>query len=154
MSNDSQILLKNIQKMFSNNSTAINAEHQWLKKLNNSRGPGKHELELAVAVLLVDLASCDQNFDQQEYEVIVNGLKRMFGTQRHEVRALINEATTVLSGMRGPSRFAEILRETLPPEQKAVIMDIIDQTIAADNKEDGFEAYLRSKFAEMLGIKH
>lgn len=154
MSNDSQILLKNIQRMFSNNGVAINSEHKWLKSLKSNKGPSKHDLELAVSVLLVDLASCDQNFDQQEYEVIVNGLRRLFGTQRTEVRALINEANTLLAGLRGPTRFAELLREHLPPEQKVAIMDIIDQTIAADNTEDGFETYLRHKFAEMLGMKH
>lgn len=154
MSKDSQILLQNIQRMFSNNNVAISQEHKWLKDVGKNRGPHKRDLELAVAVLLVDLASCDQNFDQQEYEAIVNGLKRMFGTQRHEVRALINEATVLLQDLRGPTRFAELLRDNLPAEQKQKIMEIIDETIQADSVEDGFETYLRHKFADMLGIKH
>jgi uncharacterized tellurite resistance protein B-like protein len=113
----------------------------------------KKELELALAVLLVDLASCDQNFEQQEYQVISNGLKRMFGTGKSDVQALVNQANTVLKNLRGTSRFAEMLKDNLSHEERQHVMELINEVIDADGQEDGFETYLRHKFAKLLGFE-
>jgi len=147
-----QILMQNIQRMFSNNNVSVPQEQPWIKKAKKS-GLSKHDLELAVAVLLVDLASCDQHFDPVEYEVIVGGLRRLFGTQRHDVKSLVNEAVSMLSGMRGPQRFGDQLRENLPLEQRQIVMEIIEECIAADGQEDGYETYMRHRLNEMLGLK-
>ena len=148
-----QVLMQQIHKMFSNNNNALIKERGSLNFASRRGGHSRTELELAVVVLLVDLASCDQNFDPQEYEVIVNGLRRLFGTQRHEVRALVNQANLLLSSLRGPAKFAELLAKALSVEQKNQVMEVIDECIMADSIEDGYETYLRHKFAEMLGIK-
>lgn len=117
------------------------------------KGIQKQELELAVAVLLVDLARADQNFDRREYNTICVGLKRLFGTSPQEVTALIHKATLALSGLRGVNKFGDLLRESLKPEERAKIMEIIDEVIKADGTEDGFETYLRAKFADLLAIE-
>ncbi|RMD86622.1 MAG: hypothetical protein D6808_02930 [Candidatus Dadabacteria bacterium] len=110
------------------------------------------DLEFAAAVLLVDLASIDQNFDMVEYQAIVNGLNRIFGTTHEEVQEMVNRANRVLKQLRGTSRFGELLRKNLPETERKAIMDLINEVIMADGKEDGYEIYLREKFKEMLGL--
>lgn len=113
----------------------------------------KQDLELALAVLLVDLASCDQNFEMREYNIIQNGLKRIFGTTKDEVSKLINQANNTLKNLRGTSRFATELKDNLDPQARQAIFQVIEEVIAADGVEDGFETYMRHKFADLLSVE-
>lgn len=149
-SNADGILRNTISGIFQNHQEAFKPKQPIRTKSGASLQ--KSELELALTVLLVDLASADQSFDPQEYHVITDGLRRVFGTTKSEVQALINQATTVLSNLRGVSRFATLLKDNLDHEQKQAIMEIIEQVIQADGVEDGFETYLRHKLAGMLGM--
>ncbi len=147
-----QILSQTINNIFANNQAAL-LHHLSLKGTKGKNAPSKRSLELAMAVLLVDLAGCDENFEQREYQVIVSGLQRMFGTSRSEVSALVNQATLELANLRGPSRFAELLKENLNLQERQRIMQIVEEIIMADAKEDSFEIYLRNKLANLLDLE-
>lgn len=111
-----------------------------------------NELELALTVLLVDLASSDQDFDQQEYTVIVYGLMRLFGTQKQHVSTLVNQAQNQLRNMRGINRFSSLLKENLSLEQREAVMEIVEDLIHSDGEEDDYEIYLRHKLMGLLGV--
>lgn len=145
------ILRGAIQNLFTNHNSVINRGMSHFS--GGSKKAQKRELEFALTVLLVDLASCDQNFEMREYTIIQNGLKRVFGTTKDQVSALINEANTTLKNMRGSSRFASQLKDSLSMDQRLAIMEIVDEVIKADGVEDGFETYLRQKFAELLCVE-
>ena len=151
MSEDSKAVPGAIDNMFVTNNNMLTQHIQSVFKSGKTKN-SKKELELALTVLLVDLACCDQHFDQQEYHVITRGLKRVFGTQGAEVSNLINEALETLQQLRGTGRFATLLKDQLSVEDKRAIMEVIEEVIAADGTEDGFETYLRHKFAGLLGI--
>jgi uncharacterized tellurite resistance protein B-like protein len=151
MENNTDDFLRNaIQGIFSKNSETTEAKKKFVPKDPN--GASQKDLEVALTVLLVDLASCDQNFDPQEYHIITNGLRRLFGTTKSEVTALVNQANVTLQQLRGVGRFATLLKDNLEHEQKQAIMEVIEEVISADNEEDGFETYLRNKLAGMLGM--
>jgi uncharacterized tellurite resistance protein B-like protein len=143
------ILHSAVQDIFQNNEKLLPKEHRSNKL--SAKTP-KKDLELAMTVLLVDLAACDQHFDIQEYNIIQNGLRRVFGTSKAEVTALINQANQTLKNLRGSGRFASMLKENLDQTQRAAVMEVIEDVISADGVEDGFEIYLRHKFADLLGI--
>lgn len=150
MSNSSQnTLLNTMDKIFANTQGFEKSVRAQLPKNKNLQ---KRELELALTVLLVDLASCDQNFEPREYQMISAGLRRMFGTTREQVQALVNQANLVLKNLRGTNRFAQLLKDSLSSEQRQVVMELINDVIATDGVEDGFEVYLRHKLSDMLGV--
>lgn len=122
------------------------------KRAAEKRGAKKTELELALVVILVDLASCDQNFDSEEFQVISRGMRRVFGTQKTDILELIQRAQGVISNLRGTASFAQLLRDNTSSTQKELIAQLIEEVIAADGVEDGFETYLRAKYYEILGI--
>ena len=138
--------------------TIFNSQQQVLGEAGTTTKIGakskakKPELELALAVLLVDLASCDQNFDPKEYAVIQNSLVGLFGTSKEQVQQLVNQANLVLANMRGVNKFADLLKDNLTDDEKHAIFNIIEDVIKADGQEDGFEVYLREKFKTLLGI--
>lgn len=144
-----RLVVDTLNNLFAKNNAVNQRRDAYRKKkqVNNK------ELEVALAVILVDLASCDQNFEPQEYAVIQKGLTRLFGTDKSEVSALINQATTVLGNLRGSASYVKKLKDNLSLEERQTVMDIIDDVIESDGVEDGFEVYLRTKFADLLGIE-
>lgn len=126
--------------------------NQKKKNLAKEKGIETRQLEVALAVILVDLASCDGSFDQTEYTIIMSGLMSVFGTPKDEVSALVNQAKVQLQGMRGTSGSAALLKQYLDMEEKTAIVEIIDELIASDGIEDGFETYLRAKTIDLLGL--
>lgn len=150
MTSQRNILQTTVADIFQNNEQVISRQ---LRPAASGKKLNKRDLEVALTVLLVDLAGCDQNFDMQEYNLIQNGLRRVFGTSKTEVTALINQANLTLKNLRGSSRFATLLKDSLDAQQRAVIMEVVEDVIHADGVEDGFETYLRHKFASLLGVE-
>ncbi|MCB0339034.1 MAG: TerB family tellurite resistance protein [Bdellovibrionales bacterium] len=131
----------------------LTAQDQTFHKCPRVRSRAKrHNVELAVAILLVDLATIDQNFEMQEYNVIVDGLRRLFGTTPRDVSALINQAQLVIANLRGTAKFAELLKEELTHAEKTSVLSVINEVIDADGERDGFELYLLNKFTDILGL--
>lgn len=126
------------------------------RHLNTKQGErkiSKEKLEIALAVILVDLASCDQNFDNHEYHAICEGMRRVLGTSKTEVGALVQRAQIAIANLRGTSNFATLLRDNLSDDARSSIWEVIEELISADGVQDGFELYLRNKYAELLGIE-
>jgi uncharacterized tellurite resistance protein B-like protein len=113
----------------------------------------QQQLELALAVLLVELASSDEGFAQKEYQVIIMALHRVFGVARDRAQRHINEAVTILKNLRSTSKYALRLREHLTSKELTLVARCIDDVMDADGVQDGFEIYHRTRFRELLGIQ-
>ena len=135
------------------NLTAVPDSAQTKHRRPRPKMPTVDDLELALTVILVDLASSDQKFEPQEYQIINAALYRLFGTPRDKVQKLVNQATLVLANLRGTTRYAELLRDHLDLEHKQLIIQMMDDLILADGEQDGFEIYLRHKFLDILGFE-
>lgn len=146
---NSNVLGQAINNIFTQHDTFLSDEKLKLKKKNKAP---KFQLELALSVILVDLASCDQDFHSQEFQAVSRGLRRVFGTQKTEVLELVHRAQAVIANLRGTANFAKLLSDNTSPEEKQAISGVIEELIAADGVEDGFESYLRKKYYGILGI--
>ena len=145
---DNYLIDQTIDRIFVRSETF--APH--LPELNRSKRRAKQkELELALTVILVDLASSDENFEQREYQAISIGLRRLFGDSK-DLKMLVNRAQLALSNLRGTQSFADLLRENLSEDDRKIVAEIIEDVIRADGVEDGFEQYLRLKYAKLLDI--
>lgn len=148
---DSNVLRSTINSIFEQNNTLL-AGQEKAQTTGKKKRKNTADLELALTVLLVDLASCDQAFEPQEYQVISNGLMRIFGTSKSNVQSLVNRAQSTLQNLRGVDRFGAMLRQNLTEEEKRATLEIIDEVIQSDGITDGFEVYLREKFCNLLGL--
>jgi uncharacterized tellurite resistance protein B-like protein len=119
------------------------------KKVLSSTAP-LHELEYALTVLLVELASSDENFDQEEYHTIMLSLQRIFNTDRSKVKEYVNRATVSISQVRGTTAYARLLRDNLSLEDRKIITDIISELISSDGKHDPFEVYHQNRIKHIL----
>jgi len=118
--------------------------------LNDLTSEGKHETELAFAVLLVDMAMIDQEFEPREYEYIFGIFEKHFGLSRDEITSLIKHASSLIGQQRGSHSFALQLQENLDKEERQKMIEMLRGLVQADDKEDGFEVYLMQKFEKIL----
>ena len=119
----------------------------------NKKKPTQHQLEFALTVILVELATSDDDFDRNEYETICNGVAEVFSTSRAEIMNLIESAEAMLATFRTSTEYLELLSENATYGQKITIMKIIDEVIQADGVTDGFELYHRAKYARYFETK-
>lgn len=146
------ILSDVINEIFVQERAALRAEYGFSRSKTSTKKQKRDDIEFAVAVILVDLASCDQNFDQVEYDTILAGLHRVFGINQIEVAGLIQKANMAMQGLRGTDNFAKLVRDSLPQDKREEIMRLIDSLIAADGVLDGYELLLRRRYAQLLGV--
>lgn len=113
----------------------------------------KDELELAATVILVDIACSDGHFDPPEYEVISDGLRRLFGTTKDRVKSLVNQSQQILGGLRGTSAYIAKIRDNMSESDREAVFAVVEDLSAADGEEDPFEIYLKNKLKAALGLK-
>lgn len=144
-----------MEKMFSNNQSMFKQGQGQLQSkvaVKNLSGKQK-EIAFAVTILLVELSSSDQNFDLTEYNVISNGLRRLFGASKEDVTSLVNQATVILQNLRGTSQFSGFLKDNLGLDERKLVLELIDELINADGKVDDYEIFLRHKYIRTLGLE-
>ena len=104
----------------------------------------------AYAVLLVDLALADQHFDKRERRVIEETLIDLFKVSVKDAGHLIGEARNIVSSFRDPSTFIKKIKEEYSYEERNRLYEVIERIIAADERENPSEIYLRAKFRNLL----
>ena len=113
----------------------------------------KSDLELALTIILVDVASCDGSFDQAEYRVISCALRTILGSCRTDMTKLVNQANLALANLRGIGRYAQILCDCLEENERKFILQAVENIIMADGREDDFETYMRHKLTDLLDLE-
>lgn len=106
---------------------------------------------LARAVLLMDVALIDRDFDAREYEFILHLLEKDMGISRREAIDMAQTAAERVQ-LRGSCSFSIELHRRLSLPDRQRVMDQIRHLILADGTVDGFERYLEKKLSDMLGV--
>ena len=141
-----------VQALLSGKRSGLSKEEEMLKEALSEDNPDEFKLPLAYAFLLVDLALVDHQFHKREYAIIFKKLEQILGLSEEEIRNLIDHASSLIGAQRSSSAYAEYLREKLSSEKRQELMGVIEEMIAADGREEGFELYLRERYSELLGL--
>lgn len=126
-----------------------------MKSLQNHKAskPPKHiDVQLATAMILVEVASSDHMIDRFEKSVIHSGLKSIFRISDENAAGLLAKARSALSSMRSSSAEASMLKDYLDPSTKRAIANTIDTLIRCNGVVDTMEVYLRHRFRSLLGL--
>ena len=127
---------------------------QQMESLQKKRSiqKNKGELSLASAIVLMEIASSDNQVDKFEQSVIHHGIKALFGVSDEVAAGIVVQARPRLQAMRSSSTEASMLREALDPSTKRAMASIIDNLIRCNGMVDGMELYLRKRFRDLLGL--
>lgn len=114
----------------------------------------EHALQLACAVLLVEVMRAEPDVQPAEREAVLAALRRKFPLQPDELERLVELADAKARGANDFFAFTSTLNERFSHEQKVRIIEFMWQVAYADGDIDAHENHVISKVAGLLHVTH
>ena len=111
-------------------------------------------VEMAAAVLLIEMARAD--FEQADLEnaMIVELLQEYFLMNLEDANELFDEAEEIADNSVSLHEFTRTLHETLNDEAKNEIIEMLWRLALVDDSLDRYEDYLVRKIADLLYVSN
>ena len=124
-----------------------------------SAGPGDEvrahthdELQLAAVALLVETALMDDDFDQQERDLIIALAQSHFALSEEEAETLVVEAQTHLGQKHDLYGFTRTIKDSFAHAERLELMEMLWQVVYADGTLHHYEANLMRRIAGLIYI--
>lgn len=117
--------------------------------------PGRHsdeDLRLAAAVLLVEAAQMDENYDVAERRAIAGAVKRQYGLDELETASLLEIAERAQESANELSRFAKKLKDHYSPQERVELIEMLWEVVYADGELHPYEANLMRRIGGLLYV--
>jgi uncharacterized tellurite resistance protein B-like protein len=133
------------------------------KKIFNSSSRGKSglskedrelRLKTATCVILLEAATADENFSEQEQRKILDILKVRYNMTDDEVEELIEKSERERADSTDLWYFTNLINENMDNEEKYSLLELVWEVIYSDGTLDKFENYIARKLQNMLNLDH
>ena len=114
----------------------------------------QHTVQLATAVLLVEVIKADPATGPDEQAALFAALNTKFALTPDELARLVELAEATAQGLYDYHRFTSTLNEQFTQEQKIQVVEAMWQIAFADGHLDVHENHLISKVAGLLHVTH
>jgi len=114
----------------------------------------ENTIELATAVLMIEISLADDHVQEEERQVIKNLLTSNFNLDQDEIDELINLAEKEVDHAVSLYEFTRLLNDTLSMSEKVNIIENLWRVAYADSVVDKYEEYYIRKIADLLYISH
>ncbi|MEM8814870.1 MAG: TerB family tellurite resistance protein [Pseudomonadota bacterium] len=109
-------------------------------------------LRLCTAVLMVEVARADYDFDESEFDLLLELIKVHFGLSAEDATQLANEAAEVAEDSVSLHEFTQRLHKHLSEREKAEVVSLLWQVAYADGSLDKFEDSIVLKISDLLYV--
>jgi uncharacterized tellurite resistance protein B-like protein len=116
--------------------------------------PDEHVLQLATAVLLVEMMRIDADCAPEERSAVLDALRAKFDLTDDELARLFERAQTESREASDFYRFTSQLNKGYTPEQKLRIVENLWRVALADGHLSHHENHLMRKLVDLLHISH
>ncbi|MBA3057335.1 MAG: TerB family tellurite resistance protein [Gammaproteobacteria bacterium] len=113
-----------------------------------------HSLQLATAVLLVEVMRADANVTAAERAATITALRKKFALENDELARLLAEAKNTAKSANDYFSFTSAMNDEFTQAQKIQVVEDMWQVAYADGQLDGNENHLISKIAGLLHVTH
>lgn len=117
-------------------------------------GARKHAVQVATALLLIEVARADYAQDLTEDQTVFALIRQFFQLSDEETALLVEEATRQADHASSLQTFTRRLNEDLSAEEKLSVVEMLWRVALADSKLDKHEDYLVRKVADLLYVPH
>ena len=114
----------------------------------------EHTLQLATAVLLIEVMRSDADCTDEEQATILNILKERFQLSDAEVAQLSELGHRTATSANDFHQFTSLINRELELVEKVRIIEYMWQVAYADNQISSHENHLLRKMADLLHISH
>lgn len=115
-------------------------------------GEPERDPELAVAVLLVEMARADHRLSAAEESAMATELQTAFGLAPDGARDLLDRARVQAENAVSLQEFTRALHESMDYDEKQRVIEMLWQVALADKQLDKYEDYLVGKVGELLYV--
>lgn len=124
------------------------------KEENGKAKQETHDVRVATCALLVEIASVDGEFSDEEKKYIVSVLEKKYELKYEYVKEIIAESRKELEGSIDLWQFTNLINENYSKEEKMEIIKTVWEVVYADGHLDKHEDYLVHKLANLLHLSH
>lgn len=114
----------------------------------------EHSLQLATAVLLVEVMRADPAVGPQERSAVVAALSRKFPLEQDELDRLVELAEEKVRTASDFHQFTSVINDGFSQEQKVRMVEYMWQVAYADGHLDAHENHVISRVAGLLHVTH
>ncbi len=107
---------------------------------------------LAAAVLMVEAATMDGNFDDSEADTISRIAQHHFGLTEEEAESLLEAAREAQENANHLIRFTKAVKESFPFEERVKIIEMLWEVVYADGEVHHYEANLIRRINGLLYV--
>jgi uncharacterized tellurite resistance protein B-like protein len=111
-------------------------------------------LELVSAVLLIEVAKSDFDFDDSERKRLMVLLNERFALEGDDLKAVIQQAEQRVESSTSLHEFTREINEQCDPEQKVALLESMWRMAFADGELDKYEEHLIRRVADLLYVPH
>ncbi len=116
--------------------------------------PDPHTLQLATAVLLVEVMRATPELHEDERDTVLRALRRKFALADDELERLIELAHDTARTSNDYHRFTQLLNERFTQPQKIAVVEAMWEVAYADQHLDVHENAVINKVAGLLHVTH
>lgn len=115
---------------------------------------GQHTLQLATAVLLIEVVRADGRLDDSERQAVMAALRSKFSLSDEELAELFDLAHGHSENTHDLYSFTSRLNQALDEPQRIRVFELLWTVAYADGHADDHEAHLLRRLADLLHIRH
>ena len=135
-----------IKRLFEQVADALAAERQ-------ETGMDREEaIRMATAVLMIDVAQADDNFDESEFNRVLSLIETHFDIAPQAAAELVNAATEEAEDLVSLHSFTDLLHSNLDEQEKAKVIELLWKVAYADGNLDKYEDSLVLKISDLLHV--
>lgn len=114
----------------------------------------KPSLDIACAVLLVEVMKADGLMDDNEQHRMQQILAEQFSLADDEVNDIVTHAIALSENATDFHRFTSVLNQHYSPSQKVTMVKMLWQLALADGELAAIEQHVIRKIADLLHLRH
>ena len=142
-------MLRNLKDLFDTLTTSLSAPAGSLAPAEQ-----QHTLQLATAVLLVEVMRAEPTLQDSERDAVLTALRRKFALSDDELQRLLELAHDTARTAYDYQRFTGLMNERFSQPQKIAVVEAMWEVAFADHHLDANEHHVISKVAGLLHVTH
>ena len=131
------MILEALKNLFEDKST--------LKETAEDEGLG-----IAAGVLMLEIARADDEIDDLEKEVVIEGVKNILHKTNHEINEIFQKVIAVVEESVSFFEFTSLINDSCSREEKYNLLVILWKVAYADGQLDKYEEYYIRKIKDLL----
>ena len=128
--------------------------NNFLQESQDNDISSKSKIELAAAVLMIEISLADENIGEKEYKTIKKILFDQFDLDRTQIDELISLAEDEVDHSVSLHEFSETINNELSAKEKVNIIENLWFVAYADAYLHKYEEYYIRKIADLLHVSH